>query len=210
MASACAGLMPPGLNDRVECLAGHQLHHERRDLVGLFEAVHLRDVGMVERREQMRFALEPRAAIGTAGECARQDFDRDVAPELCVPRAIDLAHAARADPRLDLIDTQTASCQVHVRLGMATHQARDLLDGRPLNKTVGGVLIAQQRFDLLPECLVTRACLTKERRAIRCVALERCMAELGDLALPVGRHLGSRLASSPKPDILRQGPRCFW
>jgi hypothetical protein len=54
----------------------------------------------------------------------------------------------------------------------------------------------QQRFDLLPECLVTRACLTEERGAIRRAALERCMAELRDLALPVGRHLRSRLVSS--------------
>ena len=99
-----------------------------------------RDVGMVERREQTRFALESRAAIGAAGECGRQDFDRDVAPELCVPRAIDLAHAARADPRLDLVDAQTASCQIHDRLGMVAHQARDLLDGRPLQKPVAGVL----------------------------------------------------------------------
>ena len=72
---------------------------------------------------------------------------------------------------------------------MATHQARDLLDGRLLQKLVAGVLIAQQRFHFLPECVVTRACLSKERSAIRCVALERCMAELRDLALPVGRHL---------------------
>src|SRR4030095_11559038 len=93
-----------GLNDRVEGLAGYQLHDERRDLRELFEAVHLRDVGMVERREQTRFALEPRAALRTAGECARQDLDRDVAPELGVPRAIDLAHSAGANPRLNPVD----------------------------------------------------------------------------------------------------------
>ena len=63
-----------GLNDRVECLARHQLHDERRDPVGLFEAVHLGDVGMIERREQTRFALEPRAAIGAAGECGAAEL----------------------------------------------------------------------------------------------------------------------------------------
>src|SRR5439155_20022439 len=62
---------------------------------------------------------------------------------------------------------------------------------------------------LLPECLVPRACLTKERCAIRCAAFERCMAQLRDLALPVGRHLSSRLAlsvgkhhSTPGPPML--------
>jgi hypothetical protein len=52
-----------------------------------------------------------------------------------------------------------------------THEARDLLDSRPLHETVGGVLIAEQRFDLLPECGVTRAGLTEERSALRCGAL---------------------------------------
>ena len=123
-----------GLNDRVERLALHQLHHERRDPLGLFEAVDLRDVGMIERREQTRFALEPREAIGAAGECARQDFDRDVAPELRVARAIDLAHAAGADPRLDLVDAQTASCEVHDRLGVVlTRRATSSTAGRSRN-----------------------------------------------------------------------------
>jgi len=71
-----------------------------------------------------------------------------------------------------------------------------IVRGRGTDAPVGRVLIAQQRFDLLAECLVTRACLTKERGAIRCAALERCMAELRDLALPVGRHLGARLVLS--------------
>src|SRR5207247_5223046 len=114
------------------------------------------------------------------------NFDRDVAPELCVPRAIDVAHAASADSRLDLVNAHTASLEIHDRFGGTSHQARDLLDGRPLQKLVAGVLVAQQRFDLLPECLVPRACLTKERCAIRCAALERCMAQLRDLALAVG------------------------
>ena len=48
-----------GLDDRVECLARHQLHDQRRDPFGLFEAVHLGDMGMIERGEQTRFALEP-------------------------------------------------------------------------------------------------------------------------------------------------------
>jgi hypothetical protein len=69
---------------------------------------------------------------------------------------------------------------------MAAYQTGDLLDRRSTEKPVARVLVAQQRFDLLAECLVIRAGVTKERRSIRCVALERCMAELGNLALPVG------------------------
>ena len=52
---------------------------------------------MVERREDLRFALEPREPIGIAGEGVGQDLQRDVAIELRVARAIDLPHPAGAD-----------------------------------------------------------------------------------------------------------------
>ena len=41
-----------------------QLHHQRADAAGFLEAVDLRDVRVIERREHLRFALEPREAIG--------------------------------------------------------------------------------------------------------------------------------------------------
>ena len=44
-----------------QVLALDELHHEGRDAVGLsLDAVDLRDVRMVERRERLRFALEAR------------------------------------------------------------------------------------------------------------------------------------------------------
>ena len=49
-------------------LALDQLHHERADAVGFFETVDLRDVRMVQRREGLRFAREPREPFGVAGE----------------------------------------------------------------------------------------------------------------------------------------------
>ena len=80
--------------------------HERRCRRHLFDAVDLRDVGMVERRRDARLALEPRQAIRIAGDAGRQDLDRDVASEARVARAIDLAHAAGPDGRHDLIRTK--------------------------------------------------------------------------------------------------------
>ena len=65
--------------------------------VGFFEAVDGGDVRMVQRREHLRFAAEPREPIGIVGERVGQDLDRDVAIQLRVARAIDLAHAARAE-----------------------------------------------------------------------------------------------------------------
>ena len=61
---------------------------------------------MVQRGEHSRLALEARKPIRIARHCARQDLDRDVAPELRVARAVHLAHAARAEQRLQMIRAQ--------------------------------------------------------------------------------------------------------
>ena len=79
--------------------AFEQLHHQR----AVLEAVDLRDVGMVERRQDFRFALEPGEAVRVAGERLRQDLDRHRASEPRIRRAIDLAHAARAEGARDLV-----------------------------------------------------------------------------------------------------------
>ena len=73
-----------------------------RDLAGFFEAVQLRDVRMVERRERARFAREARDAIGIARDGFRKNLQRDIAIEARVTRAIHLAHAAGAERREDL------------------------------------------------------------------------------------------------------------
>ena len=49
---------------------------------------------MVERREDLRFAFESRKPFRIAREKVGQDLNRDLATELRVARAIDLAHAA--------------------------------------------------------------------------------------------------------------------
>ena len=47
-----------------EILALDELHHERADAGRFLDAVQLRDVGMIERGERLRLALEPHEAIG--------------------------------------------------------------------------------------------------------------------------------------------------
>ena len=74
-----------------------------------FKAVNVRDVRMVQRRQDLRFPLEPREAIGIIGERLRQNFQCDIATEPRVPRLVDLAHAARADWREDLIGTEAGA-----------------------------------------------------------------------------------------------------
>ena len=68
---------------------------------GILEPVNRTDVRMIQRREHLRFALEPRQAIRIAGKCRRQDLDRDVAIQLRIARAVDLAHPADAEQAVD-------------------------------------------------------------------------------------------------------------
>ena len=49
------------------------LEHERRRMIGRLEAVDGRDVGMIERRQQIRFPREARQALRVAGEERRAE-----------------------------------------------------------------------------------------------------------------------------------------
>ena len=68
-----------------------------------------RDVRMVQRGEHFGFALEARQPLGIGGDGRRQDLDGDVALQLGVAGAIDLAHAANAERRDDFVGTEAAA-----------------------------------------------------------------------------------------------------
>jgi hypothetical protein len=92
-----------------------QLHDESRDAVALFEAVNLADVGMVQRGENLRLAFEAREPVAIKSEELGEDLQCDGAIELRVMRAIDLAHAARADGSKNLVRAE-ARAGVRARL----------------------------------------------------------------------------------------------
>ena len=58
---------------------------------------------MIQRREGLGFAREPCEPVGVARERVGQDFDRDVAIELRIARAIHLAHAAGTNGGEDFV-----------------------------------------------------------------------------------------------------------
>ena len=91
-----------------QVLALDQFHHERVHAAAIFEAVDLRDVGMVQRGERLRLALEPGEPLGILRERVGQDLDRHVATERRVARAIDLAHAAGAEGGEDFVRAEAA------------------------------------------------------------------------------------------------------
>jgi hypothetical protein len=89
---------------RGQVVALDEFHHERSYVVSGFsrtfnsrtflEAVDGGNVGMVQRRQRLRFPREPRETLGVVREQRRQDFDRDVTIQLRVAGAIHLAHPA--------------------------------------------------------------------------------------------------------------------
>ena len=83
-----------------------KLEDQEANTLRFLEAVDRADVRVVQRREHSRLALETGEPIRVAGERTRQDLDRDVAPELRVVSAVHLAHAARADQRLQVVSAE--------------------------------------------------------------------------------------------------------
>jgi hypothetical protein len=69
----------------------------------LFNAVDVRDPGVIERGEELRLPLEPCHAAGIAGESLGQNLQRDLAFQLRVPGAVDLAHAANTEEVAHLV-----------------------------------------------------------------------------------------------------------
>jgi hypothetical protein len=82
-----------------------QLEDERANASVLLQTVDRCDVGMVQRCEQARFALETGEAGGISGEGFRQDLDRNVASQPAVAAAINLAHTSGAETADDLVRT---------------------------------------------------------------------------------------------------------
>ena len=71
-----------------------------------FDTVDVRDVGMIERGQNLGFALEPREPLGIVREQIGQHLQRDVAAELRIPRAKHLAHPACADRADDFVQSK--------------------------------------------------------------------------------------------------------
>ena len=71
---------------------------------------------MVQRRQQLRFALESSDAIGIVRENVWKNLECDVAIQFGVERAIYLAHTAGADELADFVNTEPdAARKGHMR-----------------------------------------------------------------------------------------------
>src|SRR5262245_49270103 len=100
---------PDGLVDRDwserDAIGQRGTFHELEDecSTGLPEPVDTGDIGVAQYSEELCFSSEPRGPIRIRGKAVRQDFERDVSMQVHIARAVDLAHAARANRADDLI-----------------------------------------------------------------------------------------------------------
>ena len=102
----------PARDEHREVVAVHQLHHQRAWSPGRavpFEPVDVRDVGMVQRGERLRFAGEAGEAFVVRCKELGEHFDRDLTIELRVAGAIDLAHATGPERRHDFIGPESGA-----------------------------------------------------------------------------------------------------
>ena len=107
-----------------EILAFDELEHERGNAVRLLEPVDVGDVRMVQRREHLRFATEPRQPIRVVRDGRQQNLDRDVAIQLRVARAKYFAHTASAERRDNVVQAEGCSRNEGQRWGeYSGHQA---------------------------------------------------------------------------------------
>ena len=93
-----------------------ELEDESMNAVTLLEPVDGADVRMIQRCQQPRLALEPRATIRVGREDVRQNLDRHVAPERRIARTVDVTHPACAEERANLVRTKTLADQGRGRL----------------------------------------------------------------------------------------------
>ena len=97
----------PGVEPLAQRAALQQLEHDVAVLLGAAEVVDGQDVGMRQRGHGLGLALEAREGRGIVGHLRRQDLQRDIAVEARIAGPVDLAHAARAHERHDLVAVET-------------------------------------------------------------------------------------------------------
>jgi hypothetical protein len=87
-----------------------EFEDEHLDARGVFfKAVNLPDVGVVERRQRLRFAHETRPATGIVLLYGAKNLQRYITVQFRVARAIDFAHATNAQQRDDLVGADAST-----------------------------------------------------------------------------------------------------
>src|SRR5438874_13640165 len=91
------------IQHRTQRFSIQQLGNQKSAAVVFADVEQSENVGMIERCYGSGFLLEAVQPIAVARERFRKDFYRNLAAKASVARAIDFAHAARAQRRLNFV-----------------------------------------------------------------------------------------------------------
>ena len=122
-----------------------QLQHERLHAVRFFKAVNCGDVRVIERRQNLRLAFEPREPVEIVGEEFGEDLQRDVAIELRVTRAIHLAHPTGTKGGKDFVRAESSTEDESQKAAAADYTFMEAAVARALVGDVNGALAELQR-----------------------------------------------------------------
>ncbi len=149
----------PLMNAIGERCSVDEFEDQRDDVFAFFERVDGGDVGMVQRRKDLRLAFEASDPGGVGRHRRRKHFDGDVSTELDIARSVHFTHSAGADTRNDFVLAEPSSHER--RMGVLT-AGRAWIERRLLEKVVGGGFI-EQRLDVALERLVSGARIVEKR-----------------------------------------------
>jgi hypothetical protein len=112
---------------------------------------------VIQRGEQPRIAFEARQPFSICRKETRQDFDRNVATEFGVARAVHLAHAARPQDLEDVIGANPSAApqESDGRLSGWTYR-------RMLKRVARGLISVEQRTDFSLQRRVVSARFSKK------------------------------------------------
>ncbi len=103
------------LEPRSQCFAFQVLHDEEVDRnftvrgALLTDVVQHANVRVTQRREGLRFAVEPLPHFQVVCEMGRQHFDGDDAVQARVARTIDFAHSTSANGEFDFVRSESCA-----------------------------------------------------------------------------------------------------
>src|SRR5204863_1365861 len=118
-------------DNRLEGLAGHELHHDEEDVLLLFGRQNRDDVRVVEGGEQPRLAQQ----FAEIDALFVRDFERDFLVDPGVFREVNRSKAAAADRREDFVFADDLAAEEHPRPSIAQHPAPSTRAG-PYNLSV--------------------------------------------------------------------------
>ena len=160
---------------------------------------------MIDGREHLRFAPEPRQPIRIVGKLRQQHLERHVAVDAAIAGAVDLAHPAAAQQLDDLVVLDRVARREDVRGGLQIERTADLVAevagqrAAGLEKAVVAPRLADDRGERVAEGAVVGGCAPDERLALFWRQRERAVEQIVGFRPPAEVQMFFQNYASPSP-----------